>query len=90
MDKFLKFEVDLDNFIESLENKIESNNTKIEKLLSIKEKNFVNFVKPMELMEEDMEEFFTPLSHLNSVNNSEKTQEIYTNSLPIITEYSTK
>ena len=42
------------------------------------------------MMDEDLEQFFTPLSHLNSVNNSEKTQEIYAKSLPIITEYSTK
>jgi oligopeptidase A len=41
-------------------------------------------------MEEDLEHFFTPLSHLNAVNNSEKTQEVYTEALPIITEYSTQ
>ncbi len=90
MKKFLKFKVDLDDFIQSLKKKIEKNNQMIEKLLSLKEKNFANFIKPLELMEEGIEEFFTPLSHLNSVNNSKKTQEIYTNSLPIITEYSTK
>ena len=90
MNKFLKFEVDLDNFIENLEKKIEKNNKKITELLNIKDKTFANFVKPLELMDEDLEEFFTPLSHLNSVNNDEKNQDIYTKSLPIITEYSTK
>jgi len=90
MKKFLKFEVDLDNFIENLKTKIENNNKKIDGLLDIKDKTFANFVKPLELMEEDLEEFFTPLSHLNSVNNNEENQDIYTKSLPIITEYSTK
>ena len=42
------------------------------------------------MMEEYLEQFFTPLSHINSVNNSDKTQKIYADSLPIITEYSTK
>ena len=41
-------------------------------------------------MEEKLEEFFTPLSHLNSVNNSKQTQDIYTQALPIITQYSTQ
>ncbi len=90
MNKFLKFEVDLDNFIKKLEKKIEKNNKKITELLNIKDKTFANFVKPLELMDEDLEEFFTPLSHLNSVNNDEENQDIYTKSLPIITEYSTK
>ncbi|MEO1953611.1 MAG: M3 family peptidase, partial [Campylobacterales bacterium] len=90
MDKFLKFEVDLDNFIENLNKKLEDNNKQIEKLLSIEEKTYANFVKPLEMMEERLGHFFTPLSHLNSVNNSEKTQKIYTQALPIITEYSTK
>ncbi len=90
MSKFLEFRVDLDGFIEELQKKVDTNSKKIEELLKIEAKTYANFVKILELMGEDMEEFFTPLSHLNSVNNSEKTQEIYTKSLPIITEYSTK
>lgn len=90
MSKFLKFKCDLDTFIEELEQKLSTNETKVQKLLQIKEKNYVNFVKPMQMMEEYLEHFFTPLSHLNSVNNSEQTQQVYSDSLPIITEYSTK
>ena len=90
MEKFLKFNVELDSFIAELKAIIEKNEKKIEQLLTIESKTFKNFVKPMEMMEEHLEQFFTPLSHLNSVNNSDKTQEVYTESLPIITEYSTK
>lgn len=90
MKKFLEFNVDLDNFVDNLKDKIDKNSEKIEKLLEVKDKKYANFVKPLELMEEDLGLFFTPLSHLNSVNNSEKTQEVYTAALPIITEYSTK
>ncbi len=88
--KFLNFSVDLDSFIDDLKKIINKNNIKIEKLLNQKSKNYQNFVKPLEEMEITLEEFFTPLSHLNSVNNSEKTQEVYTKALPLITEYSTK
>jgi len=90
MSKFLEFKIELDNFIQELNTRLDANNKKVEELLSIEEKTYANFVKPLEMMDEYLDHFFTPLSHLNSVNNSEKTQEIYTQSLPIITEYSTK
>lgn len=90
MSKFPEFKVELKSFIKELNEKIENNNKKVEKLLKIKEKSFANFVKPLEMMEERLEQFFTPLSHLNSVKNTKQTQKIYAASLPIITEYSTK
>src|SRR3990167_4636498 len=90
MSKFLEFRVDLDSFIKELNKRVEKNNKKVRKLLKIKDKTFANFVKPLELMDEYLEQFFTPLSHLNSVNNTSKTQKVYADSLPIITEYSTK
>jgi len=90
MSKFSGVKVNLDDFIDNLNKKIELNNLHIEKLLDIKDKNFSNFVKPIEMMEEHLDQFFTPLSHLNSVNNTDKTQKVYAQSLPIITQYSTK
>lgn len=90
MSKFSEFKVDTKSFIKELNEKIESNNKKVEELLKIKEKSFANFVKPLEMIDEYLEQFFTPLSHLNSVKNTKQTQKIYAASLPIITEYSTK
>ncbi|MDT8339298.1 MAG: M3 family metallopeptidase [Sulfurimonas sp.] len=90
MSKFPEFKVDTKSFIKELNEKIESNNKKVEELLKIQEKSFANFVKPLEMMDEHLEQFFTPLSHLNSVKNTKQTQKIYAASLPIITEYSTK
>ena len=88
--QFLDFKCDLENFIQELNLKIKENNTKVDELLKIENKTYANFVKPIQIMDEYLEQFFTPLSHLNSVNNSDKTQEIYAESLPIITKYSTK
>ena len=90
MSKFLTFSVDLENFISDLKTKLDANQNSIKQLLEIEQKTYSNFIKPMQLMEEDLDEFYTPLSHLNAVNNSKETQEVYTQSLPIITEYSTK
>ena len=90
MSQFLPFHCNLENFIEQLKEHIEKNNKTIEQLLSQEKKTYTNFVKPLELMEESLELFFTPLSHLNAVKNSETTQAVYTESLPIITEYTTQ
>ena len=90
MNKFLPFKCDLENFISNLKEIIKTNNETVAILLKQEEKTYTSFVKPMEIMEEKLELFFTPLSHLNAVNNSEQTQKVYTESLPIITEYSTQ
>ena len=90
MNEFREFSCNLETFIDDLKNKTAQNEKQIEQLLELEEKRFANFVKPLEEMEEELELFFTPLSHLNSVNNSEETQKIYSEALPIITEYSTK
>ncbi|MEN8303606.1 MAG: M3 family metallopeptidase [Campylobacterota bacterium] len=90
MSKFPEFKIDLDSFIEDLNSRLEKNNIRVEKLLKTPKKTYANFVKPLLMMEEYLDQFFTPLSHINAVNNSEKTQEVYSNSIPIITEYSTK
>ena len=90
MSQFLKFSCNLDSFIEELQTRLTANNETIKELLQKEQKTYKNFVKPLEMMEEELEHFFTPLSHLNAVNNSDPTQKVYTDSLPIITEYSTK
>ena len=90
MPNFIKFECDLDNFVANLKEFLDRNNQEIEKLLLNKEKNYNNFVKPLEMLEERLSLFFTPMSHLNSVKNSKKTQDVYADSLPLITAYETK
>jgi len=90
MSKFIKFKCDLDTFIDDLNELLENNNKTIESLLKEENKTYSSFVKKMQLIDEELELFFTPLAHLNSVNNSDKTQKVYSDSLPLITEYSTK
>lgn len=90
MSKFLKFEVNLESFIAELEDMLDKNNKKMNELLQIKSKTFSNFVKPLEMMDEYLGQFFTPLTHINSVKNSKETQKTYSEALPILTKYSTK
>ena len=39
-------------------------------------------------MERDLDELFTPIYHIHSVQNSEESQKVYTKLLPILSEYS--
>jgi len=90
MKEFLEFKVNLDTFIEDLQTRLQNNEKKVEALLAQEKKTYANFVKPLQMMDEYLGQFFTPLSHVNSVSNTEETQKVYSDSLPIITEYSTK
>ena len=90
MNKFLKFSLNLNNFIDDLQSIIEQNNQSVNELLKQDKKSYNSFIKPLQENEERLEQFFTPLSHTNAVNNSDETQKVYADSLPIITDYSTK
>jgi oligopeptidase A len=87
---FLEFNVKLDSAIDELTALLENNKTQIEQLLKIENKSYENFVKPFEMIDERLNWFFTPISHLNSVNNSEQTQKVYSDALPILTDYGTE
>ena len=86
---FLPFEVNLDTFIDELKRTLDDGRAQIDALLAVEEKTYANFVKPFEMLDERLDHFFTPMSHLHSVNNSDKTQEVYAAALPLLTEYGT-
>jgi oligopeptidase A len=44
-------------------------------------------LKPLQDLEEELDAFFTPLSHLNSVMNTEATQEAYESALPLLSAF---
>lgn len=82
--------------LENLENsKIElselltQSKKEIEKLLEIENKTYENFVKPYEEIGESINEFLTPIFHIDSVKNSDLTQKVYEECLPLISDYET-
>lgn len=70
--------------------KIEENRKLLEELLKIENKTYQNFVKPYQDMQVELGILFSPILHLNYVNNSEKTQKAYTELLPVLTQYQTE
>ena len=87
---FLTFDIHLDTFIDTLTARLDGNRQKLQELLAIKEKTYANFIKPFEMMDERLDQLFTPLAHTNAVKNSELSQKVYADALPLITGYSTE
>ncbi|MGZ8548289.1 MAG: M3 family metallopeptidase [Sulfuricurvum sp.] len=89
MQPFNDFSLNLEIFSDDLNTLIEKNHKTIATLLDIHDKTYANFVRPFDFMEEEMELLFTPLSHINAVNNSDLSQKVYADALPLLTDYST-
>jgi oligopeptidase A len=80
----------LDGAVEKLDMLLNQHREKIQALIAIEDKTYNNFVKPFILLDEELELFFTPISHLNSVDNSETSQQVYADCLPLLSLYSTE
>ncbi len=87
---FLNFTIDLETFIETLQHRLDENRRIILDLLGQHDKNYANFIKPFEMLDEELDHLFTPLSHINAVKNSEATQKVYSDAIPLLSEYSTE
>lgn len=89
MSQFAQFELNLTTFIDELDKRLQKNHQIIADLLAQEHKTYATFVRPFDFLEEDLEIFFTPLSHINAVMNSDETQKVYADALPLLTDYST-
>ncbi len=88
---FKEFNLDnLDNSKNDLEILLTNSKEKIDELLEIEEKTYKNFVKPFEEVGESISDFVTPIFHIDSVKNSEVTQKVYEECLPLISNYETE
>jgi oligopeptidase A len=88
---FINYRPDiLDNAIDELKELLADNKSEVEKLLQMEGKTYKNFIRPLMSLDAKISNLFTPVGHLNFVNNSDKTQEVYNTCIPMITEYSTE
>lgn len=86
-------EFSLDNFEDSkslLEKRIKESKSKIEKLLEIENKTYENFVMPYQEVGENLSDFITPIFHIDSVKNSNITQKVLEECIPLISIYETE
>ncbi len=88
---FKSFPVDcLDNAEIKLDGLIYLNNIELEKLLKLTPKTYKNFMKPFMELQFIINEFFVPVSHMNLVNDSEVSRQIYPLVLMKTTKYFTE
>mgnify|MGYP003451658798 FL=1 len=87
---FIEFNLEnLENSKEILENLLDENRKKIDELLTIENKTYKNFVLPFQEIGECINEFITPIFHIDSVKNSEITTKVYEDCIPVISKYET-
>ncbi|WP_321315669.1 M3 family metallopeptidase [Halarcobacter sp.] len=80
----------LENSKVELEQLLNDSKKKIDELLNIENKTYENFVKPYEMIGEGINDYLTPIFHIDSVKNSEITQKVYEDCLPLISDYETE
>ena len=78
-----KFPKDLDTLLNQQREIINeiTTNTKI---------SYAEVLKPLQDLDEELGLFFTPLSHLNAVMNSDETQKAYEASIPLLSKFSSE
>ena len=88
---FKEFNLDnLENSKELLEVFLDENRKKVSDLLELENKTYKNFVLPFQEIGESINDFLTPIFHIDSVKNSEITTKIYEDCIPVISKYETE
>ncbi len=85
---FQNFHIDnLEHFPKELDTLLNQQRTIIDKITKSDDTNYDTVLKPLQDLDEELGLFFTPLSHLNSVMNSDETQKAYEESLPLLSKF---
>jgi len=80
-----------EHVVPAVEALIKSNREQIEKLLNGNEHyTWENLIEPLEDMDDRLGRMWSPVSHMNSVVNSDELRDAYNNCLPLLSEYSTE
>ncbi len=88
---FQNFHLDnLENFPKELDTLLNQQRTIIEGITKSNDTSYDKVLKPLQDLYEELGLFFTPLSHLNSVMNSDETQKVYEASLPLLSKFSSE
>jgi len=85
---FQNFHIDnLDTFPQALDTLLHQQRKVIDKITKSNDTEYEKVLKPLQDLDEELGLFFTPLSHLNAVMNSDETQKAYEASLPLLSKF---
>jgi len=88
---FQEFKINnLEQFPQELEKLLDQQRTIINNVTTSSDISYEKVLKPLQDLDEELGLFFTPLSHLNSVMNSEETQKAYEESIPLLSKFSSE
>lgn len=89
--EFIAFDQIKINSIESsVDLLITENKQTIKNLLQINSKSWDNFIDPINQLENNLSNFWSPIRHLNSVKSSDDLRQVYETCITKLTEYSTE
>ena len=78
------------HILPAIEKILQESRESIKKLESLKDADWNNLVQPLELIDDRINQCWSPVRHLNSVKSSDELREAYTSCLPLLSEYSTE
>jgi len=85
---FQEFKINnLEQFPKDLDALLNQQRAIINNITANNETSYEKVLKPLQDLDEELGLFFTPLSHLNSVMNSEETQKAYEESIPLLSKF---
>ena len=79
-----------ENFEAELTQILDDNRKAIAALLEQPQFTWKNFMQPLELIDDKLNQFWSPVEHLNAVINSEVLREAYNACLPKLSDYATE
>lgn len=82
-------EINLTDCINNLDQLIARHLAALDSLVKQPALDWDNFIYPIETMDDELDKFWSPISHLNAVKNSPQLREIYNQGIAKITEYAT-
>ncbi|WP_370518753.1 M3 family metallopeptidase [Sulfurovum sp. bin170] len=86
--QFQEFKIEnLEQFPKDLEILLAKQLEIIDSITKSELESYETVLKPLQDLDEELGNFFTPLSHLNSVSNSKDTQKAYEESLPQLSKF---
>lgn len=81
--------IDPASLVDELKSRVVANRKKIDQLLSQEHYTWDNLMAPLEDMGDELAKFWSPISHLHGVKETEDFRKAYNQAIPVLTEYQT-
>jgi len=85
---FVEFKLEnIETYPKRLEALLDDQLAQIDTITQSSDESYEGIMRPLEELDEELELFFNPLSHIDSVMNSKESQKAYEESLPLLSKF---